>query len=150
MFAVSVGRKKPSRKIMQKMLKPIVSGLQKLEQPQLYRISDYSYQMLRVYLIGVSNDKPANTLVQNQPEPNALYGCSKCEIPGKTYLIVCNTMRLPILHRFDFRKNSFCKTLCNTESVYENLNDLRSDISHFERSTTRNSIKRSVVRYRSR
>ncbi|CAF1502434.1 unnamed protein product, partial [Adineta ricciae] len=83
-FAVSVGRKKPSRKIMQKMLKPIVSSLHKLEQPRLYQISDYSYQMLRVYLIGVSNDKPANSLVQNQPEPNALYGCSKCEIPGKT------------------------------------------------------------------
>ncbi|CAF4408298.1 unnamed protein product, partial [Adineta steineri] len=36
--------------------------------------------MLRTYLIAVSNDKPANSLAQNLPEPNALFGCSKCEI----------------------------------------------------------------------
>ncbi len=81
-LAVSVGRKKPSRLIIQKMLVPIVSRLKQLEKPILYRISDNSYQMLRVYLIGISNDKPANSLVQNQPEPNALFGCSKCEIAG--------------------------------------------------------------------
>ncbi|CAF2878089.1 unnamed protein product [Rotaria sp. Silwood2] len=40
--------------------------------------------MLRVYLIGICNDKPANSLVQYQPEPNALHGCSKCEIAGWT------------------------------------------------------------------
>ncbi|CAF1100809.1 unnamed protein product [Adineta steineri] len=40
--------------------------------------------MLRTYLIAVSNDKPANSLVQNLPEPNALFGCSKCEIAGET------------------------------------------------------------------
>lgn len=81
-LAVSVGRKKPSRAIVQKMLVPIVSCLEELQKPNLYMISTVSYQMLRVYLIGISNDKPANSLVQNQPEPNALFGCSKCEIAG--------------------------------------------------------------------
>lgn len=41
--------------------------------------------MLRIYLIGICNDKPANSLVQNLPEPNALYGCSKCEIAGNFF-----------------------------------------------------------------
>ncbi|CAF4028969.1 unnamed protein product [Rotaria sp. Silwood1] len=83
-LAISVGRKKPSRVIMQKMLSPIVLRLKELQKPKLYQVSVNSYEMLRVYLIGISNDKPANSLVQNQPEPNALYGCSKCEIAGYT------------------------------------------------------------------
>jgi len=81
-LAVSVGRKKPSRLIMQQMLVPIVSRLKQLQKPILYQVFDNSYQILRVYLIGISNDKPANSMVQNQPEPNALFGCSKCEIAG--------------------------------------------------------------------
>lgn len=87
-LAISVGRKKPSRIIMQHMLLPIVCRLKELQKPNLYQISNYSYQMLRVYLIGVSNDKPANSLVQNQPEPNALFGCSKCEIAGCSIFII--------------------------------------------------------------
>ncbi|CAF4938290.1 unnamed protein product [Rotaria sp. Silwood1] len=83
-LAISVGRKKPSRVIMQKMLSPIVLRLKELQKPKLYQVSVNSYEMLRVYLIGISNYKPANSLVQNQPEPNALYGCSKCEIAGYT------------------------------------------------------------------
>jgi hypothetical protein len=67
---------------MQQLLIPIVSRLKELQKPHLYRISINSYQMLRIYLIGISNDKPANSLVQNQPEPNALFGCSRCEIAG--------------------------------------------------------------------
>ncbi|CAF4472826.1 unnamed protein product, partial [Rotaria sp. Silwood2] len=83
-LAISVGRKKPSRVIMQKKLSPIVLRLKELQKPNLYQVSVNSCEMLRVYLIGISNDKPANSLVQNQPEPNALYGCSKCEIAGYT------------------------------------------------------------------
>ncbi|CAF1448407.1 unnamed protein product, partial [Rotaria sordida] len=83
-LAISVGGKKPSRLIMQKMLIPIVSRLKQLQKPILYQISDTSYQILRVYLIAISNDKPANSMVQNQSEPNALFGCSKCEIAGYT------------------------------------------------------------------
>ncbi|CAF3899698.1 unnamed protein product [Adineta steineri] len=83
-FAISVGRKKPSKIIMQKMLVPIVFSLKQLQKSSLYQISDCSHQMLRTYLIAVSNDKPANSLVQNLPEPNALFGCSKCEIAGET------------------------------------------------------------------
>ncbi|CAF4638740.1 unnamed protein product, partial [Rotaria socialis] len=83
-LAVGVGRKKPSRLIMQQMLNPIVTRLKLLQKPCLYRLSNGFYQMLRVYLIGISNDKPANSIVQNQPEPNALFGCAKCEIAGRT------------------------------------------------------------------
>ena len=67
---------------MQKILSKLVFHLKELQKPNLYQVSTFSYEILRVYLIGVSNDKPANSLVQNQPEPNALYGCSKCEIAG--------------------------------------------------------------------
>jgi hypothetical protein len=81
-LGISVGRKKPSKSIMQKMLHPIVLRLKELQKAILYRILDGSYEILRVYLIGISNDKPANSLVQNQAEPNAMYGCSKCEIAG--------------------------------------------------------------------
>ena len=68
---------------MQAMLKPIVESLKELQTPSLYSISSNDIQFLRVYLLGISNDKPANSLVQNLPEPNAEYGCSKCEIAGK-------------------------------------------------------------------
>ncbi|CAF4533220.1 unnamed protein product [Rotaria sp. Silwood2] len=79
-----IGHKKPSRIIMQKMLSSIVLRLNELQKPNFYQISNFSQEMLRLYLIGVCDDKPANSLVQNQPEPNALYGCSKCEIAGIT------------------------------------------------------------------
>ncbi|CAF4609618.1 unnamed protein product [Rotaria sp. Silwood2] len=92
-LAISVGRKKPSRVIMQKMLSPIVLRLKALQKPNLYQISIDSYEILRVYLIGICNDKPANSLVQNQSEPNALYGCSKCEIAGYYLLFSSNKLR---------------------------------------------------------
>ncbi|CAF2089774.1 unnamed protein product [Rotaria magnacalcarata] len=79
----AIRRKKPSRLIMQQMLNPIVTRLKLLQKPCLYRLPNGFYQMLRVYLIGISNDKPANSIVQNQPEPNALFGCAKCEIAGR-------------------------------------------------------------------
>lgn len=82
MFGISVGRRKPSKCIMQMMLKPIVHRLKDLQAPRLYCISSTDVQLLRIYLIGISNDKPANSLVQNLSEPNAQYGCSKCEIAG--------------------------------------------------------------------
>lgn len=81
-LGVSVGYRKPSRMIMQQMLQMIVVCLKELQQPILYEVSNSSYELLRIYLIGICNDKPANSLVQNQAEPNAMYGCSKCEISG--------------------------------------------------------------------
>lgn len=73
---------------MQQILSKIVINLKDLQKPNLYQISMFSYKMLRVYLIGICNDKPANSLVQNQAEPNALYGCSKCEIAGHFFLLL--------------------------------------------------------------
>lgn len=81
-LGISVGRKKPSKAIMQLMLKPIVERLKQLQNPHIYQLSIDNFEVLRVYLIGLCNDKPANSLVQNLSEPNSLFGCSKCEIPG--------------------------------------------------------------------
>ena len=63
------------------MLSPIVLRLQELQKPNLYEISMGSYEILRIYLIGICNDTPANSIVQNQLQPNGVFGCSKCEIP---------------------------------------------------------------------
>jgi hypothetical protein len=95
---------------MQKMLHPIVLRLKELQKAILYRISDGSYEVLRVYLIGISNDKPANSLVQNQAEPNAMYGCSKCEIAGNS-VSYSQTLCIESLffqvtpHQRDFKRN---------------------------------------------
>lgn len=71
--------KKPTRKIMNLMIEPIVKQLQLLEQGGVCEINS-EMMMYRVFLLGSINDKPANSLVQNIPEPNAAFGCSKCEI----------------------------------------------------------------------
>lgn len=75
---------------MQNILSQIVLRLQALQKPNLYQLFIDSYEILRVYLIGICNDKPANILVQNQSEPNGLYGCSKCEIAGYDLLFYLN------------------------------------------------------------
>ncbi|CAF4113129.1 unnamed protein product, partial [Rotaria magnacalcarata] len=74
--------KKPSRSIMQILLKPIVEQLLLLEKHHLFQMKAYSndYKLIRTYLIGVCNDKPANSLVQNAPEPIGKYGCTRCEL----------------------------------------------------------------------
>ncbi|CAF4135243.1 unnamed protein product [Rotaria sp. Silwood2] len=80
--------KKPSRAIMQILLEPIVNQLLLLEQQHLFQIkgTKNEYKLIRMYLIGACNDKPANSLVQNAPEPIAKYGCSRCELRGETVL----------------------------------------------------------------
>lgn len=71
--------KKPTRKIMSMMIQPIVQQLQGLEQGGICEIID-EISTYKVFLLGSINDKPANALVQNIPEPNAGFGCSKCEL----------------------------------------------------------------------
>ncbi|CAF3408645.1 unnamed protein product, partial [Rotaria sp. Silwood2] len=80
--------KKPTRTIMQLLLKPIVEQLVELEKPHLFQMKAYNnnYKMIQMYLIGTCNDKPATSLVQNSPEPIAKFGCSRCELPGETTL----------------------------------------------------------------
>ncbi|CAF4396510.1 unnamed protein product [Rotaria sp. Silwood2] len=80
--------KKPTRTIMGLLLKPIVEQLIQLEKHHLFQMKAYhnEYKLIRTYLIGVCNDKPANSLVQNAPEPIAKFGCTTCEIPGETVL----------------------------------------------------------------
>ncbi|CAF0965188.1 unnamed protein product [Rotaria sordida] len=77
--------KKPTRTIMGLLLKPIVEQLIQLEKYHLFQMKAYhnEYKLIRTYLIGVCNDKPANSLVQNAPEPIAKFGCTACKMPAK-------------------------------------------------------------------
>lgn len=76
--------KKPTRTIMQLLLKPIVEQLLLLEKHHLFQMKAYNndYKLIRIYLLGTCNDKPANSLVQNAPEPIGKFGCTRCELPG--------------------------------------------------------------------
>jgi hypothetical protein len=65
--------KKPSRSIMQLLLKPIVEQMKSCAN---------GFRLIRTFLIGTCNDKPACSLVQNAPEPIAKFGCSICELGG--------------------------------------------------------------------
>jgi hypothetical protein len=73
--------KKPTRKIMSQMIEPIVQQLQILEHGAICGIDDETF-VYKAFLLGSINDKPANSLLQNIPEPNSAFGCSKCEIQG--------------------------------------------------------------------
>ncbi|CAF3656376.1 unnamed protein product [Rotaria socialis] len=75
--------KKPTRKIMNLMIEPIVQQLEILEQGGVCEIAG-KISMYKAFLLGSINDKPANSLLQNIPEPNAAFGCSKCELQGIT------------------------------------------------------------------
>ncbi len=76
--------KKPSRQIMRIMIDPIVQELKQLENPKFCYIKSLNnkFEMYCVHLLGSTNDKPATALLQNIPEPNAAFGCSRCEIKG--------------------------------------------------------------------
>lgn len=152
-LAVSVGRKKPSKSIMQKMLVPIVAQLKQLEKPHLYRVSMVTFQMIRVYLIAVSNDKPANSLVQNQSEPNALYGCSKCEIAGDYQESFVNFSKYAFTFASYFRCHYPGQNQCNTNSIKTGGKDnMGEGFPHFERneSRTRDAFGISMARDQSR
>lgn len=61
------------------MMQPIVQQLEDLEQGGVCEILSET-NAYKIFLLGSINDKPANALVQNIPEPHAAFGCSKCEI----------------------------------------------------------------------
>ena len=89
---------------MQILLKPIVDQLSLLEKQHLFRmkVSDNNFRLIRTYLIAVCNDKPANSLVQNAPEPIAKYGCSRCELAGMCCLPMLRNAYLQLNLNFDF------------------------------------------------
>ncbi|CAF2053857.1 unnamed protein product [Rotaria magnacalcarata] len=95
--------KKPTRRIMSLMIEPIVQQLQRLEQGAICQFDDETL-IYKVFLLGSINDKPANSLLQNIPEPNAAFGCSKCEIQGIT------TLSNPLLATNAKQKRSTTKT----------------------------------------
>ena len=67
------------------MLKSMTDELQILENGHYFIIKAFQNQMikLKVFLIGASCDKPAQSIVQNTAEPIRKYGCGRCKIPGK-------------------------------------------------------------------
>ncbi|CAF4238175.1 unnamed protein product [Rotaria socialis] len=80
--------KNPSRQIMRIMINPIVKELKELESPKGCYIKSLNnkFELYCVHLLKSTNDKPATALLQNIAEPTAAYGCSRCEIKGKTTL----------------------------------------------------------------
>ncbi|CAF1176624.1 unnamed protein product, partial [Didymodactylos carnosus] len=87
------GARKPNRKQMSEMLRCMYEQLELLEQNITYTLkhgNDHNARTttkmtrLKVFLILASCDKPAISLVQNLPEPNAAYGCQFCEEEGAT------------------------------------------------------------------
>ena len=76
--------KKLSRQVMRIMIDPTVQELKELGNPKCCYIKSMNnkLEMYCVHLFGSTNDKPATALLQNMPEPNAAYGCSRCDIKG--------------------------------------------------------------------
>ena len=72
------------------MLKSMTDELKSLENGHTYLIRALGYRVmkLKVFLIGSTCDKPAQSIVQNTAEPIAMFGCGLCEIPGKKLFIV--------------------------------------------------------------
>lgn len=79
------GPQKPTRQQMFAMLKSMTDELKSLETEHTYlmRALGYRFMKLKVFLIGSTCDKPAQSMVQNTPEPIAMFVCGMCELPGK-------------------------------------------------------------------
>ncbi|CAF1170679.1 unnamed protein product, partial [Didymodactylos carnosus] len=86
---VSLGYKKPSKKIINLMLTPIVEQLKLLQDHRQYLIGSKN-ELIRAFLITSCSDKPANCMIQGIPEPTSFYGCSNCEIHGISALANLN------------------------------------------------------------
>ncbi|CAF3538761.1 unnamed protein product [Rotaria socialis] len=101
--------KKPTRKIMNLMIEPIVKQLEILEIGVVCEIAG-KMSVYKAFLLGSINDKPANSLVQNIPEPNAAFGCSKCELQGIT--VLSNTVLVAKTKQAKHITNNKKKTNC--------------------------------------
>ena len=77
---------KPSRNDMSIFFENIVQEMEVLENGvkfQLFSVdNEPTYAHVKVFLIASCCDKPAQALIQNIPEPNAAFGCGRCEIEG--------------------------------------------------------------------
>ncbi|CAF0791540.1 unnamed protein product, partial [Didymodactylos carnosus] len=71
---------------MKEILNLIAGQLKCLEQLKHYiKKSENGFAVpLKVFLLSISADKPAVTLLQNTASPNAAYGCHSCDIKGIT------------------------------------------------------------------
>ena len=71
------------------MLKSMTDELKSLENEHTYviRALEHRFMKLKVFLIGSTCDKPAQSIVQNTAEPIAKFGCGLCEIPGNDYFL---------------------------------------------------------------
>lgn len=63
----------------------MLDELKTLENGQFYVVAaaENAMMKLKVFVIGATCDKPAQSLVQNTAEPIGKYGCGQCEIPGE-------------------------------------------------------------------
>jgi hypothetical protein len=82
------GSTKPKRFEMAALLETIVVQLKMLEKGCNFEYrsgASYVTRSLKVFLICACMDKPAQSLVQNLPEPIAQFGCGRCELRGKYF-----------------------------------------------------------------
>ena len=75
---------KPTRNGMKIFLRPLTDELLTLEQGEIFELHDEDDSSIAacVFLIGACCDKPAQTLLQCLSEPNAAFGCGRCEVEG--------------------------------------------------------------------
>ena len=82
------GPSKPSRDQLNLIFAKIVSELRDLEDGHQFELYSSDQQdkseFLKVFLIAVCADKPAQCLLQCLPEPNAYFGCGHCELRGES------------------------------------------------------------------
>ncbi|CAF1456803.1 unnamed protein product, partial [Didymodactylos carnosus] len=90
--AIWPGKKKPDKQQICEVISRISSELKTLEQPTPYSLASYNGTCvpLSSYLIALTCDKPAQSLIQNLSEFNGPFGCGKCELEGELVLSGAN------------------------------------------------------------
>jgi hypothetical protein len=103
------GPKKPKRSEMTAFLETIVVQLKELENGFNFECrsnTGYVNRYLKVFLICACMDKPAQSLVQNLPEPTAIYGCGRCEIRGNNFFVLNSSFLILFVKNYFFFSDS--------------------------------------------
>ncbi|CAF1058637.1 unnamed protein product, partial [Didymodactylos carnosus] len=88
--AIWSGKRKPNKQQIAEVIKSITVQLQALECTNEYTLHNGDSIQLKTFLLGVSCDKPAQSLIQNLTEYNGAFGCGKCHLQGELVLSGAN------------------------------------------------------------
>lgn len=110
------GPSKPSRAQLNLVFEKIVSDLGDLENGRHFELYSRDQQdrsaFLKVFMISICCDKPAQCLLQCLPEPNGYFGCGHCELRGESATLLfrfyCRT-----LGRFRIIVSHLCSVPCS-------------------------------------